>query len=78
MEGENGARPIPTAHAVSPFLLKAAEIILVIEVSRIIKSTPEFSQVLALVCIFPASIGTRVELLRAALNYLDTPHMQHS
>lgn len=34
-------------------------------------------QVLALVCIFPASFGTRVELLKAALNYLDISCMQN-
>lgn len=37
MEGENGPGSIPTAHIVAPFLLKAVEIILAMEASRIIK-----------------------------------------
>lgn len=35
-------------------------------------------QVLALVCIFPASTGGRVEQLKEALSYLDISHMQQS
>lgn len=52
MEGENGPGSIPTAHIVTPFLLKAAEIILAMEASRIIKSLPDFSKFLPLSAYF--------------------------
>lgn len=76
MEGENGPGSIPTAHIVTPFLLKAAEIIPAMEASRIIKSLPDFSKFLPLSAYFPASFGARAELFEAALNYLDISHMQ--
>lgn len=70
MEGENGPGSIPTAHIVTPFLLKAAEIILAMEASRIIKSLPDFSKFFPLSAYFPASFGAGAELLKAASNYL--------
>lgn len=52
MEKENRPGSIPMAHIVTPFLLKAAKIMRVMEASRIIKRTPEFSKFLPLSAYF--------------------------